>query len=182
LKIDSEDYKTTFVLLKAKRANTGVYKVTAKNTSGIDEVEVEISVLSKPSKPKGPLKVSDVTSEGCKLKWDKPEDDGGEPIDHYVVERMDTETGRWVPVVTSKTPEAELNILYHGWFSPGIVPAPTCSVALFTSDLAVFGATTSVAGLNEGKEYQFRVKAVNAEGESEPLETEIPTLAKNPYS
>nr|CAD7393168.1 unnamed protein product [Timema cristinae] len=155
LKIDSEDYKTTFVLLKAKRANTGVYKVTAKNASGIDEVEVEISVLSKlnvvestskPSKPKGPLKVSDVTSEGCKLKWEKPEDDGGEPIDHYVVERMDTETGRWVPVVTSKTPEAE------------------------------------VAGLNEGKEYQFRVKAVNAEGESEPLETEIPTLAKNPYT
>jgi hypothetical protein len=38
-----------------------------------------------------------------------------------------------------------------------------------------------VSGLNEGKEYQFRVKAVNAEGESEPLETDIPTLAKNPY-
>jgi len=38
-----------------------------------------------------------------------------------------------------------------------------------------------VAGLNEGKEYQFRVKAVNAEGESEPLETDFPTLAKNPY-
>jgi hypothetical protein len=54
------------------------------------------------------LKVSDVTAEGCKLKWDKPEDDGGEPVDHYVVERMDTETGRWVPVATSKTPEAEV--------------------------------------------------------------------------
>jgi hypothetical protein len=38
-----------------------------------------------------------------------------------------------------------------------------------------------VSGLNEGKEYQFRVKAVNAEGESEPLETDVPTLAKNPY-
>lgn len=62
----------------------------------------------KPSKPKGPLKVSDVTAEGCKLKWDKPEDDGGEPVDHYVIERMDTETGRWVPVGTSKTPETEV--------------------------------------------------------------------------
>lgn len=99
----------------------------------------------KPSKPKGPLKVSDVTAEGCKLKWEKPEDDGGEPVDHYVVERMDTETGRWVPVTTTKSPEAD------------------------------------VSGLNEGKEYQFRVKAVNAEGESEPLETDIPTVAKNPY-
>lgn len=91
------------------------------------------------------MNVSDVTAEGCKLKWDKPEDDGGEPIDHYVIERMDTESGRWVPCGTSKTPEAE------------------------------------VSGLNEGKDYQFRVKAVNAEGESEPLETTIPTTAKNPF-
>lgn len=89
--------------------------------------------------------MSDVTAEGCKLKWDKPEDDGGEPVDHYVIERMDVDTGRWVPCGTSKTPEAD------------------------------------VSGLNEGKDYQFRVKAVNSEGESEPLETSIPTTAKNPY-
>ena len=99
----------------------------------------------KPGKPKGPLEVSDVTAKGCNLKWDKPEDDGGEPIDHYVVERMDMDTGRWVPVCTSKKPEAE------------------------------------VEGLNEGHEYQFRVKAVNPEGESEPLETVLGTVAKNPY-
>lgn len=103
-------------------------------------------MVSKPSKPKGPLEVSDVTAEGCKLKWDKPDDDGGEPVDHYVIERMDVDTGRWVPCATSKTPEAE------------------------------------VTGLNEGKDYMFRVKAVNSEGESEPLETAIPTTAKNPYS
>lgn len=29
--------------------------------------------------------------------------------------------------------------------------------------------------------YQFRVKAVNEEGESEPLETDSSTVAKNPY-
>lgn len=46
--------------------------------------------------------MSDVTAESVKLKWEPPEDDGGEPIDHYVVERMDTETGRWVPVTESK--------------------------------------------------------------------------------
>lgn len=146
LKIENEEYKTTFILQKVKRADTGIYIVTAKNDSGIDTVEVELIVISKPSKPKGPLEVSDVTAEGCKLKWDKPEDDGGEPVSGYVVERMDTESGRWVPVCTTKTPEAD------------------------------------VTGLNEGKDYQFRVKAVNSEGESEPLETEIPTTAKNPYS
>jgi len=38
-----------------------------------------------------------------------------------------------------------------------------------------------VKGLQEGCEYKFRVKAVNDEGESEPLETERATLAKNPF-
>lgn len=89
--------------------------------------------------------VSDVKADGCKLKWEPPEDDGGEPVEAYVVERMDTESGRWVPVCTTKTPEAD------------------------------------VTGLNEGKDYLFRVKAVNPEGESEPLVTETATTAKNPY-
>lgn len=104
-----------------------------------------MSVLSKPSQPKGPLKVSDVTAEGCKLKWDAPEDDGGVPVDGYVVERMDVDTGRWVPVCETKSPEAD------------------------------------VTGLSEGHDYHFRVRAVNPEGESDPLETEVSVKAKNPY-
>lgn len=146
LKIENEEHKTNFVLQKTKREDTGLYIVTAKNEFGVDTVEVEIVVKTKPSKPKGPLKVSDVTAEGCKLKWDKPEDDGGEPVTAYLVERMDVDTGRWVPVTTTKTPEAD------------------------------------VTGLVEGKDYQFRVKAVNSEGESEPLVTETATTAKNPFS
>lgn len=145
LKIDNEEHKTTFILQRVVRSDTATYTVTAKNDSGVDKVDVELIILSKPSKPKGPLKVSDVTAQGCKLKWEPPEDNGGEPVTGYVVERMDTETGRWVPVCTTKDPEAD------------------------------------VTGLNEGKDYQFRVKAVNSEGESEPLETDIPTTAKNPY-
>ena len=38
-----------------------------------------------------------------------------------------------------------------------------------------------VGGLQEGKKYKFRVKAVNKEGESEPLETDQSILAKNPF-
>jgi hypothetical protein len=39
-----------------------------------------------------------------------------------------------------------------------------------------------VEGLAEGKKYKFRVKAVNEEGESEPLEGEEAVEAKNPYT
>ena len=102
-------------------------------------------MIAEPSKPKGPLKVEDVTKTGCKLKWDKPEDDGGSPIKSYVVEKYDKATGRWSPVGRTDEPEFE------------------------------------VKGLQEGHAYKFRVKAVNDEGESEPLETETTIVAKNPY-
>lgn len=35
--------------------------------------------------------------------------------------------------------------------------------------------------LQKGHNYKFRVKAVNAEGASEPLETDKEILAKNPF-
>lgn len=45
---------------------------------------------------------------------------------------------------------------------------------LFVTDL-------EVTGLTPGKEYLFRVSAVNSEGESKPLEAEQAILAKNPF-
>ncbi len=51
---------------------------------------------------------------------------------------------------------------------PGRIPADATS---FT-----------VPKLKEGEAYKFRVKAENSLGESEPLETDEPTLIKNPYS
>jgi hypothetical protein len=107
---------------------------------------VSFLFTAKPGKPEGPLEVSDVHRDGCKLKWKKPKDDGGEPIDAYVVEKYDPDTGIWLPVGRTKDPELE------------------------------------VQGLIPGHEYQFRVKAVNKEGESEPLETLSSIVAKDPFS
>lgn len=145
IEIVNVDYNTKITITNSVRKNTGLYKIKAVNEHGFDEAEVEVTVLSSPSKPKGPLKVTDVTKGGCKLKWDKPEDDGGKPITGYVVEKLDKQTGRWVPV--GRTNDTEMD----------------------------------VKGLQEGHEYDFRVKAVNDEGESEPLETDKSIIAKNPY-
>ena len=38
-----------------------------------------------------------------------------------------------------------------------------------------------VTGLTPGKEYKFRVAAVNSEGESEPLVADQTIVAKNPF-
>lgn len=136
---------TMFMLTKTKRAQSGVYTITATNVHGKDEATVEITVVSKPESPKGPLEVSNVHAEGCTLKWDKPEDDGGEPIKYYAVEKLDVETGTWVPVTQTRDTEVD------------------------------------VTGLVPGKKYKFRVKAVNNEGESDPLEAAKEVLAKNPF-
>lgn len=142
------DYNTKFAINDTIRKNTGVYKVRAVNEHGQDEAEVEITVLSAPGKPKGPLKVSDVTKNGCKVKWQKPDDDGGKPITAYQLEKFDKSTGRWVPVGrTASGNDTEMD----------------------------------VKGLQEGHDYQFRVKAINDEGESEPLETDGAIKAKNPF-
>lgn len=57
---------------------------------------IEVFQKGKPTKPKGPLDVSNVHDTGCKLKWDAPEDDGGMPIKEYEIEKMDLATGKWV--------------------------------------------------------------------------------------
>src|SRR5688500_14225037 len=62
---------------------------------------------AKPSKPEGPLVVSDIHKEGCKLKWNRPKDDGGVPLEGYVVEKYDPDTGIWLPVGKTKDPEME---------------------------------------------------------------------------
>ncbi len=143
VEIVNVDYNTKLNVIDAKRKNSGMYKIVAVNEHGKDEAEVEVVVLAAPSKPKGPLKVKDVTKSGCKLAWQPPEDDGGKPVTGYVVEKLDK--GRWVPVGRSKDPEMD------------------------------------VGGLQEGKEYSFRVRAVNDEGESENLETDQSIIAKNPF-
>lgn len=147
MKIDNEDYNTKLTLTNTTRKDTGKYIIKAVNDSGQDEADVEVIVLDKPGKPEGPLEVTDVHKEGCKLKWNKPKDDGGLPLSSYVIEKMDVTTGRWVPA--------------------GIVDPEKTEHA--------------ITGLEPGHKYEFRVKAVNEEGESEPLQTEGSILAKNPF-
>lgn len=145
--INNVDYNSKLVIREAVREDTGEYTIQATNSSGKDQVTVRVTVTDKPMPPEGPIKVSDVRGTGCKLKWKRPKDDGGSPIEYYQVEKLDPNTGLWVPAGRSNGPEpsAELN------------------------------------NLTPGTEYQFRVRAVNAEGESEPLKAEEPVLAKDPY-
>ncbi|OZC09937.1 hypothetical protein X798_03043 [Onchocerca flexuosa] len=143
--IENEDYITKLTITKANRKQSGSYIITATNENGSDSVTFAIKIKGKPGKPKGPLKVNDVFEDRATLSWEPPEDDGGEPVDHYEIERLDTKDGIWVPCGKSK------NTLFE------------------------------IQNLIKDRHYQFRVKAVNSEGSSEPLETDSSIQAKNPF-
>lgn len=53
--------------------------------------------LDKPGPPRN-LAISEITSESAYLTWQKPEDDGGAVISHYVVQKKDVAAENWVPV------------------------------------------------------------------------------------
>ncbi|KER21602.1 hypothetical protein T265_15051, partial [Opisthorchis viverrini] len=137
-----KDNTVKLVLEDAQRTDVGKYEIKLKNESGELSVPLEVNVFDRPSKPRGPLLLTSLSANKCTLEWDPPDDDGGKPIKHYVVEKMDTEDGTWKLVKNAKTPK--------------------CDVAL-----------------EEGKKYKFRVRAVNDEGESDNLETEKETLARD---
>ena len=103
------EYNTKFDLKDALRKHTGIYKIVAVNEHGRDEAEIDITVLGSPSKPGGPLKVENVTKNSAKLKWNKPEDDGGTPVTGYQIEKFDKGTGKWVPVGKALGNETEFD-------------------------------------------------------------------------
>lgn len=137
--------KITLDIPYALRSDTGKYTLTVTNDLGSCSASANVTVLDKPSPPQPPLEVSHVTKESAKLAWKPPLDDGGSPILHYIVEKMDVSRGTWSDAGMATIHSHDIQRLIHK------------------------------------KEYYFRVKAVNAVGESEPLETTRGVIAKNEF-
>jgi len=83
--ITNVPYNTKLMIKSCKRSDQGQYTVLATNSVGKDQVIVNLTVIDRPGPPEGPLKASDVTADGCTLKWKRPKDDGGAPIEYYQV-------------------------------------------------------------------------------------------------
>ncbi|KAF6771283.1 hypothetical protein AHF37_10389, partial [Paragonimus kellicotti] len=83
---------------KVEKDDAGPYEISLKNEKGEATAPIIIKVQGPPDAPKGPLEISDVTGDSCKLAWNPPVDNGGCPITNYVVEKLDKKLGEWVPV------------------------------------------------------------------------------------
>ena len=49
----------------------------------------------------GPLEVKEVTADSALVSWHKPDDNGGDEILNYLIEKLDTRTGDWEKVKTT---------------------------------------------------------------------------------
>ena len=95
------------------RSDTGKYTVTLENDQGSTSASATVTVLDRPSVPLGPLTVSGVRKDCCFLTWKAPLDDGGAPVTHYVIEKMDTSRGTWAEAGVSSLTTAEVLKLTH---------------------------------------------------------------------
>jgi Fibronectin type III domain/Immunoglobulin I-set domain len=151
---DALQYSGFFTVDKMERNFSGELTIVVKNENGLDSEKISIRILGPPKSPRGPLEAVDVTKDSCVLKFKPPEDDGDCQPTSYQLEKMDTKTGLWVPC--------------------GKIAAPIDG----DDDTEI---KVPIKGLEEGKRYQFRVKAINDEGASDPLTTETSILAKDPF-
>merc|ERR1719297_102307 len=103
-----------------------------------------------PSQP-GEPKIVDFDNKSVTLRWDKPKNDGGRPITHYIIQKKDK---------------------FGGWFDALITDDQNCTATIDELE-------ARVPGLSEGKWYQFRVIAVNKAGESEPSPETKPHLCRH---
>lgn len=146
IKFDTTAVASQFINKKAKRSDTGNYTIHLTNAVGSDSASCKVLVVDKPSRPLGPLDISDITPENCTLSWRPPMDDGGSPITNYIVEKLDT-AGIWTKISSF-----------------------------------VRSTHYDVIGLEPNRKYNFRVRAENQYGVSEPLEADEPIMAKFPFS
>lgn len=52
--------------------------------------------LDKPQSPTGPVAVVDSSANGITIQWKPPRDDGGKPIQSYIIERQQVGRKTWV--------------------------------------------------------------------------------------
>uniref|UniRef100_A0A3B5AT53 Titin n=1 Tax=Stegastes partitus TaxID=144197 RepID=A0A3B5AT53_9TELE len=80
---------------ECNRADSGVYTMTGKNIVGSVTDNIIVKVHDVPGPPKGPVTIVEKSRTYCVFAWETPENDGGVPINNYVVEMRDTTTQTW---------------------------------------------------------------------------------------
>ena len=92
------------------------FRVLAENDAGISKPSegcgkfVAKDPFDVPGKPEAPV-VDKITANEADLSWEPPEDDGGAPIDHYIVEMRRVGDVKWAPANKGKeSPDTKFKV------------------------------------------------------------------------
>ncbi|XP_065450138.1 LOW QUALITY PROTEIN: immunoglobulin-like and fibronectin type III domain-containing protein 1 [Chrysemys picta bellii] len=94
--IDKADNFTWLSISSTNRKDCGDYKVKLKSDSGTLEASLKLEVIDKPQKPIEPIEVVDSSTPGITIQWKPPKDDGGTPVQNYIIERQQVGRKTWV--------------------------------------------------------------------------------------
>ncbi|XP_027245964.1 fibronectin type-III domain-containing protein 3A isoform X1 [Cricetulus griseus] len=106
-KYDGEDL--SYTVKNLRRSTKYKFKVIAYNSEGKSNPSEVVEFSTCPDKPGVPVKPSvkgKIHSHGFKITWDPPKDNGGAPINKYVVEMAEGPNGnKWDMIYSGATRE-----------------------------------------------------------------------------
>lgn len=71
---------------------------------------VRLCVLGPPSKPTGPVGISDLTKTSAKLSWKPPTSDGGAPLTGYIIKKKEGKRTTWARCGKISPDETSYNV------------------------------------------------------------------------
>ena len=86
----------------------GTYTCKLHNSISDAAVDFKLSVIDKPSPPRGPVKATWKTEDTLSIQWIASESDGGAKIEEYIVERNEVGKKSWKQVSSSSQLTTEI--------------------------------------------------------------------------
>uniref|UniRef100_A0A8C1WIB8 Titin n=1 Tax=Cyprinus carpio TaxID=7962 RepID=A0A8C1WIB8_CYPCA len=99
--IETTETCTSVTIEKATRNDTGQYIVTLDNGVGTASLPMMVKVLDTPGPPTN-VKITEVTKDSATVTWEPPENDGGDAVKAYHVEKREASKKKWVKCATVK--------------------------------------------------------------------------------
>uniref|UniRef100_A0A3Q1F475 Titin n=1 Tax=Acanthochromis polyacanthus TaxID=80966 RepID=A0A3Q1F475_9TELE len=90
INIETTPTSTILNISEIKRTDGGQYSMTGKNMLGTMTETITVLVHDIPGPPTGPIKLDEVSCDYVLMSWEAPENDGGVPINNYIVEMRET--------------------------------------------------------------------------------------------
>uniref|UniRef100_A0A671S2B1 Titin n=1 Tax=Sinocyclocheilus anshuiensis TaxID=1608454 RepID=A0A671S2B1_9TELE len=98
--IETTETCTSVTIEKATRNDSGQYIVTLDNGVGTASLPVMVKVLDTPGPPTN-VKITEVTKVSATVTWEPPENDGGDAVKAYHVEKREASKKAWVCVTSN---------------------------------------------------------------------------------